>query len=83
MLQSKKGYVYILINEFYQEDLLKIGMTTRSPEIRSYELYDKHSGVPGKFKVIYKKRVEDCEFAEALIHKNLGEYRVNDYREFF
>lgn len=83
MFSKKQGFVYILSNDFLKENLLKIGMTTRTPEDRARELYETHTGVPGKFEVIYHKEVENCEFAEDLIHRNLSQYRVNEYREFF
>jgi len=40
-------------------------------------------GVPAAFKVAYDVKVSDCDIAEELVHKNLGNYRVNRDREFF
>ena len=81
--KSKKGYVYILTNPLYPENLLKIGQTTHTPEKRAWDLYEKHSGVPGKFNVSYKKYTSDCVLAEKNAHKRLDKYRTNEYREFF
>lgn len=81
--KSKKGYVYILTNRSFPEDLLKIGQTTHTPEKRAWNLYEKHTGVPEKFNVSYKKYVSNCELAEEIAHKRLDNYRLNQYREFF
>jgi hypothetical protein len=83
MKPSKTGFIYILTNDHYKEDLLKIGMTTRLPSTRAKEIYEGHTGVPGEFTLAYKKAVSDCDTAETLIHKALSKYRVNNNREFF
>jgi len=80
---QNKGIVYILTNESYLPDLLKIGYTQRSADCRAYELYDKATGVPGKFKVAHEREVIDCKTAEEVIHIRLAKYRQNEYREFF
>jgi hypothetical protein len=80
---SKKGYVYILSNPLFRSTLLKIGMTTRTPEQRAMEMYEGHTGVPNNFTVEFKKEVANCEFAEEVIHHRLDNFRVNEYREFF
>ncbi|NWH03811.1 GIY-YIG nuclease family protein [Desulfobacter latus] len=80
---SKPGYVYILSNDAYQEDYYKIGMTSRSPSTRAFELYNKNTAVPGKFSVEFSIKVSDCALAERQIHSQLSTYRVNNYREFF
>jgi len=80
---SKKGFVYILTNPLFPKDLLKIGMTTRTPEQRASEIYEKHTGVPERFVVAYKKMVGNCELAEEIAHNRLVNFRTNEYREFF
>ena len=62
-------------------------MTRRTPEIRAEELSNQ-TGLPSEYMVAYKKKVSDCEEAEALIHDRLMRYRIttlrNDRsREFF
>lgn len=81
--KTEAGFVYILINQHYKEDTLKIGMTTRNPQDRAWEMYDQASGVPGKFTVAFSRQVGNCELAEQLVHKHLGHYRLSEYREFF
>jgi hypothetical protein len=76
-----KGYIYILTNSAYAEDLLKIGMTIRTPEERAMELYK--TGVPAPFIVSYKRSVANCNSAENAIHKRLQNFRINSDREFF
>jgi len=79
----KPGFVYILKNSSYPDDLLKIGMTTRTPEIRAREIFENSTGVPHPFEVFYKHKVSNCELAEKIIHKRLVKYRNHEYREFF
>lgn len=80
--EGKEGYVYILVNPSLRDDMLKIGMTTRFPEVRAKEL-SSGSGVVHEYVVAYKKKVFDCRLVEHLTHKYLDRFRVNDKREFF
>ena len=75
----KEGYVYILINASLQKNTLKIGMTTRTPEIRSEEMSEE-TGLPSEYMVAYKRKVSDCEEVEALIHDRLKRYRITHSR---
>ncbi len=76
------GYIYILINPGLSKNMLKIGMTTRTPEERATEL-SKDTGVPGDFFVAYEESVPDCQYAERIIHKRLSSYRYKQGMEFF
>jgi hypothetical protein len=73
-------YIYVLTNPSYENDLLKIGMTTRSPMIRAREL-SRDTGVPNDFIVAYTKEVIDAREAERRIHYVLRDYAYN--KEFF
>jgi len=79
-LTLEVGYVYVMTNE-HIPDLLKIGMTTRTPEERSAELSS--TGVPGRWNVQYSIFVPNCEKIEKKVHKTLNEYRLSEDREFF
>ncbi|KFI22095.1 GIY-YIG nuclease family protein, partial [Nitrosococcus oceani] len=78
-----RGYIYILTNPSYEKNLLKIGRTSRSPEIRAEEIYKRATGVPTPFKVSFKRKVLNCKEAERLIHTRLKTYRPHNSREFF
>ncbi|MCH6234501.1 GIY-YIG nuclease family protein [Cognataquiflexum rubidum] len=78
---SSKGYVYILIN-ISMPGLVKVGKSTRSPEIRAAEL-SQASGVPHSFQIVYQTLVDNCDLAEKEVHKFLNPYRENNNREFF
>lgn len=78
---EKEGFVYLLSNEFYLENLFKIGYTTRDVEDRVSELYT--TGVPAKFNVEYKLSVNNIRKVEEAIHSELAKNRVNNEREFF
>jgi hypothetical protein len=77
------GYVYILTNKGYAPNLLKIGMTTRTPQDRAREMFEGSTGVPYPFKVAFSHRVSDCEQAERIVHARLGQFRAVHFREFF
>jgi len=77
-----RGYVYILVNPGLKKNLLKIGRTTRDPEIRSDEI-SKGTGIPIPYYVAYSEESVDCEQAERLMHARLAHCRVNGSREFF
>lgn len=76
------GYVYILVNPSFRDNLIKIGLTTRTPEERAKEL-SRNTGIPNEFVVAYKKHVFDCRVIEKLVHSYLEKYRSNERREFF
>jgi hypothetical protein len=80
---KEKGYIYILSNPSFG-NLLKVGMTTKTPSERAEELSEL-TAVPTPFKVEYSVYVEDCSVTEALTHRFLQErgYRISENREFF
>jgi T5orf172 domain len=82
-MKTYPGFVYILSNPVFKDDIFKIGHTTRSPSDRAWEIYQNATGVPAKFEVAYARQVANCEQAEQRIHDILNEVRINEYREFF
>lgn len=75
------GYIYIMRQPAFEENIFKIGLTKRTTEQRSKELSNTSS--PDKFYVINKYHTRDCVVAEHQIHKELEIYRLSDRREFF
>ncbi|KAB4459012.1 GIY-YIG nuclease family protein [Bacteroides thetaiotaomicron] len=76
-----EGYVYIMTNAS-MPGLLKIGCTTRSPEIRRREL-SRSSGIPKDFEIEYEIFSPNMNLLEAKVHHILSPHRVNCKREFF
>jgi T5orf172 domain len=76
------GYIYILQNNSLGNNHIKIGMTTREPDIRAQEL-SRATGVPEQFHITFACKVSDCKLAEKKVHKILNAYRSNAGREFF
>lgn len=74
------GWLYLLINPA-MPGLVKIGMTTRSPEERAQELAS--TGVPMPFHVAAAWAVDNVRAAERDAHAALARYRVSDQREWF
>jgi hypothetical protein len=79
----KSGYVYALKNKSLKNNIIKIGETSRAPDIRAKEIYCGATGVPEPFDVAYACSVCDCKLAEIKMHELLDSYRVNQKREFF
>ena len=76
------GYLYCLSNES-MPGLLKVGMTSRTPEDRAKELFT--TGVPLPFKIEFAKKIKNTNKKEGIIHNILSQYkdRINPRREFF
>lgn len=77
------GYIYIMSNPLFTNDVRKIGCTfgSKSPFLRADELYT--TGVPGEFTVERCFFVEDCELVEQIAHMRLKHKSTNSEREFF
>jgi len=63
--------------------LVKVGKTTRTPEVRARELHG--TGVPKPFKVAHSWAVPDSSLNanEKAAHKRLKNYRLDSKREYF
>jgi hypothetical protein len=81
MKTVRRGVIYVLANR-YMPGLLKIGQTTRDPEVRAREI-SRSTGVPDDFEIIFDEIVSDVDGAESAIHAQLAKHRVNKLREFF
>lgn len=75
-----EGHVYILVNSSFP-NLVKIGRTIKSPNIRAQELSS--TGTPGKFIVAYSVLVNNCIEIESEMHALFSEQRHTNDREFF
>ena len=74
------GWLYLMTNPA-MPGLVKVGMTTRSPEERAQELAS--TGVPMPFTVAAAWPVDDVRAAESAAHAALARHRVDDAREWF
>jgi hypothetical protein len=75
------GWVYILSTRELS-DLLKVGMTTRTVEMRTQEI-NGATGVAIPFGVRRCWRVVEPKRAEKIVHEALAAYRLRNDREFF
>ena len=75
------GYVYVARNKSIL-GLVKIGFTDQTPEKRIPDL-NNHTGVPGKYEVVYRCQVNNAKHLEGLTHSALGPQRDSKDREFF
>lgn len=78
---KKEGYIYVLSNPDLK-DIYKIGRTGDSVQKRIRELSSTTS-LPLPFKEVFSFLVPDMVEAEALIHKELENYRYVQNKEFF
>ncbi|MCS3685806.1 GIY-YIG nuclease family protein [Salinibacter ruber] len=77
---AAKGSVYVLINPALS-DVVKIGYTTRSAEVRARELSG--TGVPGKWQVAHEISTGSPKQVEKTVHQKLSRQKVRDGGEFF
>lgn len=78
------GYVYILTNPSFKEDIVKIGITSGTVEKRMKELHT--TGVPLPFEEYASYQTSKFKEIETFMHRSLSliaNNRVNDSREFF
>lgn len=81
-LGNKPGTIYVMRSAAHEKDIFKVGLTTRTTDIRAGEL-TRSTSSPDQFLVVEEWDVPDCELAEKLIHERLAAYRINPRREFF
>jgi hypothetical protein len=65
-----------------EDDIYKVGWSSRSPSTRAEEL-SKATGVPMAYIVVESWEVDDARRIEVTIHQALTAYRINPKREFF
>ncbi len=79
-----KGYVYVLTNPSFKEDWVKIGRSSRIPDVRSKELFN--TAVPLPYEIYATLKTTKIVEAEKMIHRSidrLTDLRINKNREFF
>lgn len=79
--KEDKGFVYILTNDAFKDDWIKIGMTSKEVDLRSKQL--DNTAVPLPFKVYATCKTEKFKELEKFIHRNLEDSRIRANREFF
>jgi hypothetical protein len=72
MDMNMKGWVYVISNKGLP-DLVKVGFSTKDPELRAKGL--NHTGSPHPYLVDYESLVEEPYQVEQKTHKVLSEYR--------
>lgn len=78
------GYVYILTNDSFREDWVKIGKSARAVNVRSKEL--DNTAVPLPFEIYATLETTKYHDVEKMVHKfidRLTDLRIRQNREFF
>lgn len=78
----KNGFIYILSNKVFKDNLFKIGKTSINTTQRTKQLSSSTS-IPENFEILHEFEFNDLNWAEREIHKSLSEYRYNKKKEFF
>ena len=78
--EQKEQYVYIMSNACYDDDVFKIGWTSRHPSHRISQL---NTGAPTPFIVDLVIVTTEGYKLEKQIHTQLKQYRMDTNREFF
>ncbi|MEK6725095.1 MAG: GIY-YIG nuclease family protein [Deltaproteobacteria bacterium] len=66
-----KGWVYVISNKA-MEGIIKVGHSTKDPELRAQEL--NHTGSPHPYTVEYEMLIEEPYRVEQAAHKVLSEF---------
>lgn len=80
----QQGYVYILTNDSFHDNWVKIGKSSRPVDIRSKEL--DNTAVPLPFNIFATLKTKKYSEVERLVHKmidRLTDLRIRQNREFF
>lgn len=84
-MANDKGYVYVLTNDSFRDDWVKIGRTSRSVDERSKDLYN--TALPLPFEIYATIQTVKYVALEKLIHKTIdrlnADKRISSNREFF
>ena len=82
--KSTVGYIYAMSNHS-MPGLLKVGMTTRNPEVRLLEANSPNTWIPTNFNLELAKKVNNPKQKEKTLHVLLEKFteRTNSSREFF
>ena len=80
---GNKGFVYIITNDIFRDNCVKIGKTSKTPEERCLELYTGKSGVPIPFNVYAAIESEYYNEIERALHEYFADKRINQNREWF
>lgn len=84
IMENKQGYVYILTNDSFREDWVKIGKSSRPVDVRSKEL--DNTAVPLPFDIYATLRTVKYDAVEKQLHRTLDlltNTRIRKKREFF
>lgn len=79
---NNPGYIYVMRSAAHEKDVFKIGLTTRTTDVRANEL-SRSTSSPDVFLVVEEWATSDCILAEKMIHAKLDEFRINPSREYF
>lgn len=80
----QSGFVYILTNDSFRNDWVKIGKSSRPVDVRSKEL--DNTAVPLPFSIYATMQTSKYNEVEKLVHKTidrLTDLRIRQNREFF
>lgn len=82
-MQEKVGYIYIITNDCFKDNIVKIGKTSKTPDERCAELYSGNTGIPIPYNVYASLRTPNYDGVELALHRYFADKRINNNREWF
>jgi hypothetical protein len=76
------GWLYVMRCPLMDDDVYKVGWSSRLPKIRAEEL-STATGVPLAYIVVESWKTDNARQIETTAHQALAEFRINPRREFF
>lgn len=80
-LDETKGFVYVLTNDAFKDNYIKIGMSSKEVDLRNKQLDNTSTPLP--FKIYATCKTLKFKELEKFMHRSLKDYRIRDNREFF
>lgn len=76
------GWIYVLRNQSFKDEVYKVGQSRRPPSVRASEL-SSSTAVYHPFELVFFIHASDRDVAEGLAHNALRDYRKVPNKEFF
>lgn len=81
-LMDIRGWVYVVTNKA-MPDMVKIGFSTKDPELRARQFGDGGTASPYPYTVEYDVLVDNPRIVEQRTHADLADKRISGNREWF
>lgn len=77
-----EGFIYLASNAGFKDNLLKIGISQKQPDLRLAAL-SKSTAAPAEFELLYANSTQNVKKVESRVHSLLKKYRFRSQKEYF